>query len=84
MAASGDYDTASEYADARRLLCWAIAYTLQLHLPTAAYGAQFGVYECRPESINTEIVFEDERAGQWFQAVQIRMTANQRLRMSPL
>jgi len=84
MAAASDYDTATEYADARRIMCWGIAYALQLHLPTPSYGASVGVYECRPESINTEIVFEDERSGQWFQAVQIRLTANQRMRMSPL
>jgi hypothetical protein len=84
MAAYSGADDVDGYSDARRILCWGIAYALQLYLPTADYGAAVGVYECRPETINTELVFEDERSGQWFQAVQIRMLANQRMRMGPL
>lgn len=79
-ASSADADDLSDYDDAIRAYAWGVAYTLQLHLSSAAYGRPFGVWDCVPVDTTPTTLVEATDRGQFLRFIDIRWQVRQRVK----
>lgn len=69
----------TDYEEARRWYCLAVAQVVEAHLPTADYAGVHGVYRCDPVETQAAEAVYDEDSSRWNQLSLIRMTARQRV-----
>lgn len=71
----------SDYEDAQRWYCWAVASVLQEHLPTDTYAQPHGVYLCDPvETAPQPPVYAEDGQSIMYEHVEVAMTVRQRVR----